>query len=175
MWNNWLPETGYIVDPQSLTHDFTSEEMPRRTNAPGLSMGLTVVLDVEKEEYFCSGFESIGFKALLHAPITTPEMVEFGFALSPGTENFISVSPEYIFANEAIHHIDYEIRQCFLESERSLHYYQHYTYLNCFLECVSNHTFKVIYIKLIFWEILNHILHMSQIIHLRYLILFSIK
>ena len=36
--------------------------MPVRAIAPGLHMGLSVVLDVKEEEYYCSGTESVGFK-----------------------------------------------------------------------------------------------------------------
>lgn len=36
--------------------------MPRRALAPGLHMGLSVLLDVKEHEYYCSGTESIGFK-----------------------------------------------------------------------------------------------------------------
>ena len=39
-----------------------NETLPRRVIAAGLHAGLTVVLNVEKEEYYCSGAESIGWK-----------------------------------------------------------------------------------------------------------------
>ena len=58
--------------------------MPRRAVAPGLHMGLTVILNTQVEESYCTGFQSTGFKGLLHVPVSQPEMVEYGFALSPG-------------------------------------------------------------------------------------------
>ena len=39
-----------------------NETLPRRAIAAGLHAGLTVILNVEKEEYYCSGAESIGWK-----------------------------------------------------------------------------------------------------------------
>ena len=39
-----------------------NETLPRRVIAAGLHAGLTVVLNVEKEEYYCSGAESTGWK-----------------------------------------------------------------------------------------------------------------
>ena len=39
-----------------------NEDMPRRALSAGMQAGLTVMLNVEKEEYHCSGSESIGFK-----------------------------------------------------------------------------------------------------------------
>lgn len=38
------------------------EFMPRRALAPGLHMGLSVLLDVQESEYYCTGSESVGFK-----------------------------------------------------------------------------------------------------------------
>ena len=35
---------------------------PRRVMSPGRQMGLTVLLDVQLDEYLCPGAESIGFK-----------------------------------------------------------------------------------------------------------------
>ena len=39
-----------------------NEPLPRRVIAAGLHAGLTVALNVEKDEYYCSGSESVGFK-----------------------------------------------------------------------------------------------------------------
>ena len=58
--------------------------MPRRAIAPGLHMGLTVTLDTQVKESYCTEFQSTGFKGLLHVPVSQPEMVEYGFAVSPG-------------------------------------------------------------------------------------------
>ena len=79
----------------------------------------------------------------MHTPISMPEMIENGFAISPGTETFLAVTPEMIHADEAIHGISYEKRGCYLEDEKSLSYFRHYSFLNCFLECSSNFTADV--------------------------------
>ena len=39
-----------------------SEELPLRALSPGRSMGLSVMLNVKEDEYYCSGTESVGFK-----------------------------------------------------------------------------------------------------------------
>ena len=39
-----------------------SEELPLRGLSPGRSMGLSVMLNVKEDEYYCSGTESVGFK-----------------------------------------------------------------------------------------------------------------
>ena len=46
-----------IMNGDTSLHDFYI-----MTLAAGLHAGLTVVLNVEKEEYYCSGAESIGWK-----------------------------------------------------------------------------------------------------------------
>ncbi|XP_059083484.1 pickpocket protein 28-like [Tigriopus californicus] len=146
LWSHWDMETGYRFGPNeydgeiNITSD--AEPMPRRAVAPGLHMGLSVLLDVREQEYYCSGTESIGFKALLHTPATLPEMIEYGFAFEPGSETFLAVTPEMIHAEEQIHGISYIKRQCYLKGERRLKYLNHYTFLNCFMECASNFTFK---------------------------------
>ena len=60
------------------------EELPRRAVSPGLHMGLTVTINAEVDEFYCGGFQSSGLKGLMHVPVSQPEMVEYGFAISPG-------------------------------------------------------------------------------------------
>ena len=38
--------------------------MPRRSIAPGKDIGLSIMLNVEKDEYYCTGTESVGFKVI---------------------------------------------------------------------------------------------------------------
>ena len=59
---------------------------------------IQVTLNSRVNEEFCTSFQSSGFKGLLHVPISQPEMVEYGFALSPGTENFLDLNPKTIRA-----------------------------------------------------------------------------
>ncbi len=61
-WEGWSMQGGYrdLPEPEAL-HDMA--EMPLRALSPGLHMGLTVVVDVKEDEYYCSGTESMGFKA----------------------------------------------------------------------------------------------------------------
>ena len=93
------------------------EELPRRAISPGLHTGLSLTLDARVEEEYCTGFQSQGFKGLLHVPpsqvrsnlltpapsphLQQPEMVEYGFAVSPGTENFLVMEPRSIHAGNA--------------------------------------------------------------------------
>jgi len=81
---------------------------------------------------------------MLHTPVSIPDMVEHGFAISPGSEAFFAVKPAYIHADAAIHTIGYEKRGCYIDGERKLAFYKHYTFINCYMECAANFTFQVI-------------------------------
>ena len=76
-------------------------------------------------------------------PYTSPEMKEYGFAIAPGTETFLSVRPDVIHSHEDIIDIGYNRRGCYVDEEKELRFYKYYAYLNCFLECTSNYTFDV--------------------------------
>lgn len=61
---SWSPEGGY---PESVRVD----EVPWRSWGPGSHLGLTVVLDANLDEYYCSSEVSMGFKvlSLTHCPV----------------------------------------------------------------------------------------------------------
>jgi acid-sensing ion channel, other len=54
---DWTPEEGY---PKDAEHD----ALPWRPVGAGKHLGLTLVLDNEIDEYFCSSTASVGFKAV---------------------------------------------------------------------------------------------------------------
>ena len=69
-WLEWKPEKGYFKKEDianeipNITADdgaFKYEKLPRRSVAPGVLAGLTLLLNVDKEEYYCSG--TTGFRA----------------------------------------------------------------------------------------------------------------
>ena len=69
-WSNWNVKDGYsepgthpvIKHGDNIEEVLKNESLPRRVITAGLHAGLTVVLNVEKDEYYCSGSESVGFK-----------------------------------------------------------------------------------------------------------------
>jgi amiloride-sensitive sodium channel len=52
---DWTPENGY---PSNATAD----TLPRRALGAGAHLGLTLILDVEAEEFYCSTSAGVGFK-----------------------------------------------------------------------------------------------------------------
>ena len=63
-WLNWGMQDGYKYNygEHDSKEGHADEDLPRRGKSPGLHMGLTVLMDVQEEEYYCSGTESVGFK-----------------------------------------------------------------------------------------------------------------
>ena len=54
---DWTPEDGY---PPGASYD----SLPWRPTGVGSHQGLTIALDSDTEEYYCSSESSIGFKVL---------------------------------------------------------------------------------------------------------------
>ncbi|XP_057341038.1 pickpocket protein 28 isoform X2 [Microplitis mediator] len=133
---DWKPETGY----NDSVHP---ETQPWRPYGAGKYYGLTLVLDTDVREYYCSSTASVGFKLLLHNPVETPKMADFGFAISPGEETRIVITPRINTASLSILGIPRKKRKCFFNTERKLKYYRTYTQRNCLLECEANFTQKI--------------------------------
>ncbi|XP_015594264.1 pickpocket protein 28 [Cephus cinctus] len=133
---DWKPETGYAPDTPPDT-------VPWRPYGSGRQMGLTLVLDAEIEEYYCSSTASVGFKMLLHNPVETPKIADFGFSLNPGSETRVIISPRITTASKTIIKVPLKKRKCFFTTERKLRYYRTYTQRNCILECEANFTREI--------------------------------
>ncbi|XP_033220571.1 pickpocket protein 28-like [Belonocnema kinseyi] len=133
---DWTPETGY-------SSNTPPDSVPWRPYGAGKYFGLTLVLDVNLEEYYCSSTASVGFKMLLHNPVETPKIADFAFSISPGKETRVIIRPHISVASKKILKIPKKKRKCFFTSERHLRYYRTYTQRNCFLECEANFTQQI--------------------------------
>ncbi|XP_025415309.1 pickpocket protein 28 [Sipha flava] len=130
---NWTPENGY---PPNTPAEF----IPWRPWGAGNHLGLTLVLDAEIEEYYCSSEVSYGFKIMLHSPVETPKISSFGSFVSPGRETSIEIHPTVGMATPALANIEKEKRQCVYSAEKQLRFYRTYTQRNCIMECEANFT-----------------------------------
>lgn len=92
---DWTPERGY---PKEMPEN----GFPRQAAGSGHNMGLTVGLNCDVSNYYCSSTNSYGFKILLHAPTETPKVKNFGFFVAPGTEVRVVVTPRINTASELI-------------------------------------------------------------------------
>ncbi|KAF4532508.1 hypothetical protein B566_EDAN007623, partial [Ephemera danica] len=127
----WTPENGYPPGKRSF---------PRRGAAPGVSAGLSLLLDVQLHEYFLPRSGSVGFKVLLHSPAEVPAVKEFGFAISPGAESYVSVRPSVVYSTRQIRSLAQSRRKCYFQEERPLAFYRYYSVSSCIAECLANAT-----------------------------------
>ncbi|XP_018575693.2 pickpocket protein 28 [Anoplophora glabripennis] len=137
---DWNPEKGF-------TEEETGDEntVPKRPLGAGSHLGLSLILDAQVDNYYCSSTSSIGFKIILSNPIETPKMADFGSLLSPGMEVRFSITPSVREAADNLRSIPIKKRQCYFSNERRLSYYRSYTQRNCNLECQSNYTYEKCY------------------------------
>ncbi|KAL1491279.1 hypothetical protein ABEB36_011898 [Hypothenemus hampei] len=130
---DWHAEKGFkeVVADNSI---------PRRPLGAGAHLGLSIVLDAQVENYYCSSTRSVGFKVILSNPIETPKMADFGFLISPGFETRVTIVPSVREATASLRDVPIEKRQCYFSNERPLLYYRTYSQKNCINECQSNAT-----------------------------------
>ncbi|XP_012136271.1 pickpocket protein 28 isoform X2 [Megachile rotundata] len=133
---DWTPETGY-------DSNVAVDSIPWRPYGAGQFYGLTLVLDADVAEYYCSSTASVGFKMLLHNPVETPKIAEFAFSVTPGEETRVIIAPRISTASKSITSVPQRKRKCFFTFERKLRYYRTYTQRNCVLECEANFTQKI--------------------------------
>ncbi|KAJ1524950.1 hypothetical protein ONE63_009806 [Megalurothrips usitatus] len=132
---DWTPETGYPEqDKVSLL------ETPWRPLGIGTHLGLTIAVDSEIHDYYCSSTDSAGFKVLLHNPVETPKIAAFGMLIEPGTENRVAITPVISHTASSLRDVSVAKRQCLFQRERYLNFYRTYTQRNCILECEANFT-----------------------------------
>ncbi|XP_055549433.1 pickpocket protein 28 isoform X2 [Wyeomyia smithii] len=124
----WTPEGGYVGE-------LTNKSYPRAIAGTGAHMGLTVILDANVSDYFCSSTSSYGFKLLLHNPTETPKMAEYAQYIDVGSENRIIVNPKLSDASYLIRKVSQLQRQCVFANEANLSYYRTYSRNNCEMEC----------------------------------------
>ncbi|XP_058451931.1 pickpocket protein 28 [Malaya genurostris] len=124
----WTPEGGFVGVK-------TNQTFPRAIAGTGAHMGLTVVLDANVNDYFCSSTSSQGFKMLLHNPTETPKMAEYSQYINVGTENRVIVYPKLSDASYLIRKVAQSQRQCVFANEANLSYYRTYSRNNCEMEC----------------------------------------
>lgn len=108
----------------------------------GSHFGLSLLLDADVANYYCSSTSSSGFKVLLHSPIEIPRISNFGFSLSTGLETKVVITPKISEATDLIRRVPIQQRQCLFASENDLSYYRIYSKRNCESECSSKLTEK---------------------------------
>ncbi|KAM7349888.1 pickpocket protein 28-like isoform 2-T3 [Cochliomyia hominivorax] len=126
---DWSPEKGYIKElPTSF--------YPRTALGGGMFNGLTLILNGDVDNYYCSSTNGPGFKISLHNPIDTPYVKETGLSVALGVQTSFRVTTIKEGAVSTLRSsVTPKERQCFYTDEYPLHYFRHYTRRNCEMEC----------------------------------------
>lgn len=101
----------------------------------GISMGITLILNADLDEYYCSSTSSPGFKIFLGNPIDTPQVKEGGLTVPLGSETRFRLDTIRSEASLAIRSINRRRRQCVFLNEEELLYYKYFTKRHCESEC----------------------------------------
>ncbi|XP_075157995.1 pickpocket protein 28-like [Haematobia irritans] len=125
---DYHPENGY---PKDLPKRF----YPRKAIGSGITNGLSLVLNGDIDDYYCSSTNGAGFKVQLHNPIDAPQIKETGLTISLGYQTSFRVSAIKDEAQPTLRSTSPKERQCYFSDERPLHYYKYYTRPNCESEC----------------------------------------
>lgn len=110
---------------------------PRTAAGTGETLGLSVTMDVNVTDYYCSSTSGVGFKMILHSPAEMPHVREIGTLLAAGMETKIRIRTEKYEAAPNIKSINKKYRQCYFEEEAKLQYYAQYNRRNCEYECMA--------------------------------------
>lgn len=105
-------------------------------------MGVSLILNAEIDEYYCSSTNGPGFKISLHNPIDTPHVKEAGLTVPLGYETRFRIDALRSEAVPAIRSIHRTRRQCVFMNEERLLYYKYYTRRNCESECQAIYLYQ---------------------------------
>ncbi|XP_063697190.1 pickpocket protein 28-like [Culicoides brevitarsis] len=139
-FDSGVPRSSVFWSPETKYNNQVFDETPRRNPGAGVHMGLSIMLNLDFDEYFCSSSNSYGFKVLLHNPAETPKISNFGLLLSAGMETRLLFSPVWYSASPSIKDIHQNVRQCIFENESKLDFFRVYTKQNCEMECEASIT-----------------------------------
>lgn len=76
----------------------------------------------------------------LHIPGDIPQMSQAFLRVPFGQDVTIYISAKVLITDDSLKDYEPNIRQCYFENERYLRFFKFYSYMNCELECLTNHT-----------------------------------
>ena len=123
-------------DQNSFNNDLSN--MGGTRSEPGLSEGLTVILDAHSDILSASSVDSNthGFTGLISSRGSFPQRMLRSFEIKPGHNNLVAVSGTIIESDIELMQIAPAARNCYFEWENSLmKIYNNYTQANCLFEC----------------------------------------
>nr|XP_036231447.1 pickpocket protein 28 [Bactrocera oleae] len=132
---DWDPESGY---PKVLPSNY----YPRAASGTGVSMGLSLILDAELDNYYCSTTNGPGFKIGMHNAIEATTIRETALILPVSFETRLRIDVTSTEATATVRHLRRNERQCLFNGEENLLYFTHYSRRNCESECLVKYLYE---------------------------------
>ncbi|KAK4879332.1 hypothetical protein RN001_007478 [Aquatica leii] len=104
--------------------------------------GLTLVLDADIQNNYCSSSNSVGFKILISNPVEMSLVKNYGIHVPTMYQSVISLKPSVSDGKKSLQHESYMNRWCYFNQERFLKFFKTYTFRNCITECRVNYTLE---------------------------------
>jgi len=104
----------------------------------GRNKGLYVMLDAHSDLFTTTSLEQdyTSFTGLISYSGSFPYMANEGFEIVPGHHNIISLSALRVNADDSMHDLNIQSRNCrFYDESSDLIIFKNYTYANCLFEC----------------------------------------
>ncbi|XP_031787058.1 sodium channel protein Nach [Nasonia vitripennis] len=129
----------YINVSSAVRHNLTKEEpgVFEVLSVPGAGrdVGLSVVLDLEKEAYYGSIKPSVGASILVHDPFNYPEVEILTSFIQPTQEIAVILSGTIMESAPDVRNLDLTRRNCWFNDEKKLQISTVYSYQSCITEC----------------------------------------
>lgn len=85
-----------------FTKETKNRSVPYRQRYPGRSAGLSILLDPDLDDYFCTNTDSEGYIMGVNVPLDFPRMRDNGIAIQTTAEIFVGLKPEVTMSHDSI-------------------------------------------------------------------------
>ncbi|XP_039283769.1 sodium channel protein Nach-like isoform X2 [Nilaparvata lugens] len=113
-------------------------ESPQKTSIPfvqsGYENGLSFLLNLSQQDSTFSEFYKNSAAVFIHSPMDFPSIHTVKIYISDGAETFSRIKSTGMLYTPGLEDLDPISRQCYMEDEIKLKYFDHYTFGNCFME-----------------------------------------
>lgn len=130
---NWNLETGYKRSNSETPY-------PYRAFGSGSVFSLEIILRVFHDDERLCRIGKRGFKVMFTAPGEISQKLLKHHLISVDRTTLFTIIPMLKVTTESARYYAPNVRGCYFRSERTLHFYKHYTQRNCEMECLRNFT-----------------------------------
>ena len=115
---------------------FSPNESDHSIISAGHQAGLGLILDSNLDDSAATTGSFDGFKIRLHESVDFPEVIEQGFIAGPGLMKVVAVDLMTFKHTNEVAKLDARQRNCYVEGDRELKYFNNYTQSACRIECM---------------------------------------